>query len=90
LKTVEIKDATAPLSDYARQAKKEPVMVTSNGKPMVAVIDMTGVDAETISLSTNPKFLSILEHSRSRRKTEGSISASQMRLRLGLKRKRSK
>jgi len=87
MKTVEIKDATAPLADYARQASIEPVIVTSNGKPMAAVIDMTGVDAETASLSTNPKFLAILERSRARRKAEGSVSSDEMRRRLGVPRK---
>ena len=44
-------------------------------------------DFETIKLSTHPKFLAILERSLARLKTEGGISAEEMRRRLGLKHK---
>ena len=45
-------------------------------------------DAETISLSTNPKFLRIIERSRKRQRKEGSLSSDEMRRRLGILRKR--
>lgn len=45
-------------------------------------------NAETISLSTNPKFLRIIELSRKRQRKEGSISSDEMRRRLGILRKR--
>jgi len=43
-------------------------------------------DRETIALSTNPKFIELLEKSRSRRRAEGGISSAEMRHRLGLDR----
>lgn len=45
-------------------------------------------DAETISLSTNPKFLRIIELSRKRQRKEGSVSSDDMRRRLGIPSKR--
>jgi len=54
------------------------------GKPVAAVIPIRNTDGETVSLSTNRKFLAIVEHSRYRLKKEGGISAKELRHRLGL------
>ena len=40
--------------------------------------------AETLALSTNQKFLRVIEKSRDRAKREGTISAAELRRRLGL------
>ena len=47
-------------------------------------------DFETVSLSTNPKFLAMIERSRARQKLEGGISSGEMRRRLGIPTKPSK
>jgi prevent-host-death family protein len=84
---IEMSDATAPVSDYARDAADEPVVLTKNGKPVAAVISLKGIDRESLSLSQNVKFLSILKRSSARHAAEGGISPDQMRSRLGLKKK---
>ena len=38
----------------------------------------------TVSLSTNPQFLALIERSRARQESEGGISSDEMRWRLGL------
>ena len=76
--------ASGPLSQYAREAKKNPIVVVKNGKPVAAVVPLRNADVETVSLSTNRKFLAIIERSRSRLKKEGGISAKELRHRLGL------
>jgi hypothetical protein len=86
MKTLELDKATAPLVQYARGVKKEPLIFTSHGKPIVALIYIPNADAETISLSTNPQFLAIIERSRLRQEKEGGISSDEMRRRLGIKR----
>lgn len=48
--------------------------------------EMTHPDLENIALSTNPKFIAIIEHSRLRQEKEGGISSDEMRRRLGLPR----
>jgi hypothetical protein len=55
------------------------------GKPFAAVVPIRNADEETVSLSTNRKFLAIIERSRSRTKKEGAISSKELRRRLGLK-----
>jgi hypothetical protein len=58
------------------------------GKPVAALVRITNADVETVSLSNNPKFIALIERSRSRQKSEGGISTEEMRQRLG-KTKRS-
>ena len=88
MKMVEVKQATAPLRDYARDAQKEPVIVTEHGRPIAALMPVTNADSETVGLSTNPQFLQLIERSRRRQDTEGGISSAEMRRRLGTPRLR--
>ena len=79
---IELKKASGPLSKYAQQARKNPVIVVKRGKPFAAVVPISNADDETVSLSTNRKFLAIIERSRSRVRKEGGISAKELRRRL--------
>ena len=88
MKTLELGKATAPLAQYIRGIKKGPVIVTAHGKPVAALIYITGDDLETATLSTHPTFLAILEESLARLKAEGGISSEEMRRRLGVPRGR--
>jgi len=81
MKTVEVAKATLPLSDYAKGIKKEPVIITKEGKPVAALVSITNADIETVSLSNNTKFIALIERSRSRQKSEGGISTEEMRRR---------
>jgi len=85
MKTIDLVNATAPLSEYARKANHEPIILTTDGKPIVALVPIENTDMETVALSYNPKFLAIIERSRARQKAEGGISSDEMRRRLGLK-----
>jgi hypothetical protein len=48
-------------------------------RPVAVIISMKNVDAETFSLSQNPKFLAIIKRSRQRQRREGGLSSKQMR-----------
>lgn len=82
MKTVEVAKATLPLADYTKEVKKQPVIVTVKGKPVAALVSISNADIETVSLSNNPKFINLIERSRSRQKSEGGISTEEMRYRL--------
>jgi prevent-host-death family protein len=84
MRTLEIEQATAPLSDYARDVNKETVIVTIGGKPVAALVPIENTDLETVTLSTHPQFLALIERSRARQKEKGGISADAMRHRLGI------
>ena len=82
MKTLDITKATAPLSDYARKIRKNPVILTQNGRPIAALISLENADAESICLSNNKQFVALMEKSRARHKAEGGISSAEMRRRL--------
>jgi hypothetical protein len=67
-----------------QKARKTPIIVVKGSKPFAAVVPIRNADEETVSLSTNRKFLAIIKHSRSRIKKEGGISAKEIRRRLKL------
>jgi antitoxin (DNA-binding transcriptional repressor) of toxin-antitoxin stability system len=82
MKTVDVEKATLPLSDYTKKVKKEPVIVTKDGRPVAALVSISNADIETVTLSSNPKFIALIERSREKKKAEGGISAEEMRRRL--------
>jgi len=84
MKTIEMIEATAALAEYARRVAIEPVIVTVGGEPVAALVAIENADMETISLSTNPKFMALIERARTRQQAEGGISGEEMRRRLGL------
>ena len=54
-------------------------MVTKRGKPVVAVMPLTKYDDwESVSLSTNPKFIAIIERSRASARTQGTLSLEEV------------
>lgn len=84
MRTVEIGEAKGSLSDYAREAQREALVVTRRGKPVAAVVPIRGMDMETLSLSTNPDFIALIERSRARHKAGGGISLEEVRRKYGL------
>ena len=84
MKIVDIAEATSTLAEYTTDLSEEPIVITNNGKPIAALITLENVDLETIALSSNPKFIELIERSRSRRRAEGGISSAEMRRKLGL------
>lgn len=88
MKTLKLTDVTGSLSSIARKGLREPLLVTKRGKPFIALVPLTkNDDWESVSLSTNPKFLSIIERSAAAHKKGTGISTAEMRRRLQLKRK---
>jgi len=86
MKTIEMTKAPASLAKYAREATKEAVILTDSGKPIAALVPIENADLETATLSTHPKFLALIEHSRACQKLEEGFSSEEMRRRLGQKR----
>lgn len=82
MKVIERADATASLGEYASEIEKGAIIVTNQGQPVAVLVPIENADLETVSLSTNPKFLDLIDRSRSRVRTEGAISSEEMRRRL--------
>jgi antitoxin (DNA-binding transcriptional repressor) of toxin-antitoxin stability system len=81
VKVVEKAEATRTLADYASEIEGGPVVITDHGRPVAALIAIENADLETVSLSTNPQFLNLIERSRSRVDDEGGVSSEEMQRR---------
>ena len=86
MRTVELGQATTPLAEYVRRARKEGVVVTLRGKPVATVPE--GADWESLAIGMHPKFLAIMERSRRAHREQGGISPDEMRRHFGIKPKR--
>jgi antitoxin (DNA-binding transcriptional repressor) of toxin-antitoxin stability system len=85
MKKLAIGKATASLAQYARELNGGPLVITEQGHPVAALVPVAGIDLESLTVGTNPKFLEIMERSRRREKNQGSLSIEAVRHRLGLK-----
>jgi hypothetical protein len=70
--------------DLEEMVKQGPVILTRNGLPMMTVKDVTGSDWEAVSLSSDPRFMSIIEESRRSYRETGGIGLEELRRELGL------
>ncbi len=85
MKMVAVEDTAMTAEELARMAEKEPVILTRNGEPLVAVKDVSSSDWETVSLANNPQFIAIIEASRRSYREKGGSPLAQVRKELGLK-----
>jgi prevent-host-death family protein len=81
MKVIEMSKATGTLAEYADEIQNGPVIVTNQGHPVAALVPIENADLETVALSTNPRFIELIERSRSRVRAEGGISSADMRKR---------
>ncbi len=82
MKVIERADATESLAKYAEHTQNLPIVITDHGQPIAALLSVLNADMETVSLSTNPQFLSLISRSRDRQEKEGGISSEEMRRRM--------
>jgi prevent-host-death family protein len=89
VKTVELSEATGSLSEYAKKARKDGLVLTRRGRPVAMLVSVDSSDVESLSVSTNPDFLAIIERSRVRCKPGSGISTDEMRRRLAERRRKA-
>jgi antitoxin (DNA-binding transcriptional repressor) of toxin-antitoxin stability system len=73
VKTVEIKDATAPLAAYVRDIRKGSVVVLKRGRAMAAVVPLGPDEWEDFVVSQDPGFIEVIRRSDERYRAEGGI-----------------
>jgi antitoxin (DNA-binding transcriptional repressor) of toxin-antitoxin stability system len=81
MRIIEKADATATLAEYTAEIQGGPVIVTSEGRPVAALVAIENADLKTVSLSTNPKFIEMIQRSRARAQAESGIPSEEMRAR---------
>ncbi len=84
MKVVALGEAKNSLSAYVDDAQHDRVLVTRHGKPAALIIGVGGEEFEDLMTRSDPDFWQMIE---ARRKASKTISASQMRRRLGVAKK---
>jgi antitoxin (DNA-binding transcriptional repressor) of toxin-antitoxin stability system len=84
MKSIDLADAPI-LQPLIQPGNSEPILVTSGGRTIAAVVPMTNDDdLEDIALSRSPAFNAILNRSQERLESEGGLTPDEVRRRLGL------
>lgn len=79
MKTIEMKEATKPLSQYAKELGTRTLLLTKNKKPVAALVSLKNVDHEALSLSMSPKFMKIIERAREEFRLGKKLSLAAMK-----------
>ena len=79
MRTMELNSAIGPLREYGRAYPSEPLVLTTKGKPVAALIHLDRADRESVSLSLNPKFIALLERFRKRARKEGTLPLAEVK-----------
>jgi hypothetical protein len=65
-------------------------VVTLRGKPLATLTAVPkGAEWESLAIGANPKFLEVMERSRTAHQEQGGISPDEMRSHFGIKRKKA-
>jgi antitoxin (DNA-binding transcriptional repressor) of toxin-antitoxin stability system len=83
VKTIEISQVSA-LAAYVKPGCSEPLLLTEHGRVIATVVPADEDNAASMLLSINPQFRAILERSRVRLESEGGLSSTEARKRLGI------
>jgi PHD/YefM family antitoxin component YafN of YafNO toxin-antitoxin module len=79
MRTIEISTASKPLCDYANELDEEIIVLTSNERPVAAIVSLRNVDKEALSLSLNPEFIEIINKAREDFETGRTLSFDEMK-----------
>jgi hypothetical protein len=79
MRTVEISTASRPLSAYADELDQDVIVLTSNDEPVAAIVSSKNVDRESLSLSFNPEFISIIEQARAEYRAGKTLTLEEMK-----------
>ncbi|MCY2953003.1 MAG: hypothetical protein NTU53_13660 [Planctomycetota bacterium] len=83
MKTIEVPSTNKQLRKMMSEAQSDTLVFTDKGKPIAALIAIEGIDAESLSLATNPKFLKILRRSFAELDKGRGVGLAEMRKRVG-------
>ena len=64
MRTIKLSQASRSLAEYADELDDEIVVIMNKNRPVAAIVPLRNIDRESLSLSTNPKFLRLIQRSR--------------------------
>jgi hypothetical protein len=83
MKVVPLDNSKLTLSEVVKLARAGPLILTRKGKPLVAIRDLAGSSWEAVS--SDPKFVAIVEEARRAYREEGGTGLDEVRRELGLR-----
>jgi hypothetical protein len=84
MKKMEVAQATNPLEEYARELGNEPLILTDGGRAVAALYPIDDDDLDSLVLSLNPRFQTIVEQARAESRESLGLSADEVRRELGI------
>lgn len=82
MKRIEISKDSRPLSDYTDELDDEIVILTSQDRPVAALIPLREVDEESLALSTSDAFQDIMERAREEVRAGKTVSLEELKRKL--------
>ncbi len=79
MKTVDLAKASKSLSAYADDLGEEPLILTVDDRPVAALVSLKNVDQESLTLSTSPAFLRLMQEARRELERGDSVSLEEMK-----------
>ncbi len=79
MRIIELSTASQPLSLYVRELGDEIIVLTLHTKPVAAIVSLEDIDRESLSLSTNPEFMEIIEKAREESRAGKKMSLEEMK-----------
>ena len=68
MKTLELQKASKPLAHYAADLGSESLVITSNRRPVAALVSLRDADRESVALGLSPEFGRIIRRARAEAK----------------------
>ena len=79
MKSIDIEKSKTPLAQVVAAASGVVVVLKSGRTPVAAVISLEAIDLESLSLSTDPRFLAIIEEGRAQIRAGEILSLEEMK-----------
>jgi len=82
MKTLELREASKPIADYAAKLGSDSIVITSNNRPVAALVSLEGAERESLALSLHPAFRRIIRRARAEVKRGKVFSLEQVKAEL--------
>ncbi len=79
MKTIELSNASKPLSEYTDELQEELIVLLLHNTPIAAIVSLKDDDLESLALSANPYFYDIIATSRQEFAEGKTLSLDEMK-----------
>jgi len=79
MKTLELAEASRPLSEYAGNLDEEPIVLVAGNRPVAALVSLADVDKESLALSSHPGFRRVIQAAREEAARGDVVSLEEMK-----------